>query len=65
MTPGYQTTEFWVTILTTIGSIAVAIIQVLQGEHGGVEGAGALIAAGSAAGMYSLSRAKIKVGSTP
>ena len=47
--PGYKTTEFWLSIATTIASIAASIANILPAEK-----AGWLIAISN--GLYAISR---------
>lgn len=60
--PGYTTTEFWVTVITTLTSLVVAIhpqwITVTSNPN--LIQALALVAASVATGIYSISRAKAK-----
>jgi len=33
MKPGYKTTEFWLTLLATLGGLVLAVIQIAQPER--------------------------------
>jgi len=59
--PGYTTTEFWVTIFTTIVSMVVVIHPGFHLDSSLVQ-ALAVVAAALSSGLYSISRAKAKVG---
>ena len=66
--PGYQTTEFWVTLATTLGSLIVSLISSdhatefagWSNHAAGWIGAASAIAAGLSAGLYVISRAIAK-----
>lgn len=54
MKPGYKTTEFWVSALTTGGALIGALAGVLPGAAG-------IIAASIAGGLYAVSRGLVKL----
>jgi hypothetical protein len=56
--PAYKTTEFWVSVGTSIGSIALAVADVLPTKW-------AAIATTVSTGAYAISRGLAKSGVTP
>ena len=54
MKPGYKTTEFWVSALTTGGALIGALAGVLPGTAG-------IIAASISGGLYAISRGLAKL----
>ena len=53
MKPGYQTTEFWLTIATSLAAICAALADVLPPKYAAV-----ILSASS--GLYAISRALAK-----
>jgi hypothetical protein len=52
--PGWQTTEFWVTVLVVVGDVVGALTQHIPTQYTG-------IASAVAAGLYAVSRGLAKV----
>lgn len=59
--PGYTTTEFWITVFTTLVSLVVVVHPGFHLDSSLVQSL-AVIAAAISSGLYSISRAKAKVG---
>ena len=55
MKPGYKTTEFWLTLVTTLITILGALQQVLPAKY-------AALSVSLVAGLYSVSRGIAKIG---
>jgi predicted MFS family arabinose efflux permease len=61
MKPGYTTTEFWVTLMTMVGSLLAPILGKFETTIGEKMQVVSTIAACVAAAAYTLARAWIKV----
>jgi len=58
MKPGYKTTEFWITIATSLGALIAALADALPPRY-------AAIATAASAAAYAIARGIAKTGSSP
>lgn len=58
MSRGLRTTEFWITLLTSVGLVTAALAQALPAKW-------AAVAVAATNGLYTIARGLAKVGTTP
>lgn len=58
MSRGLRTTEFWITVLTSVGLVSAALANALPAKW-------AAVAVAATNGLYTIARGLAKVGTTP